>query len=42
MRPADYRLMYRPRPDRVPRWLLRVWAWVCTRPCPNAPRGPPP
>jgi hypothetical protein len=22
-----YRYLYRPRPDRVPRWLRRLWAW---------------
>lgn len=22
-----YRLHYRPTPDRLPRWLRRVWAW---------------
>jgi len=29
MRPAEYRLIYRPSPvDRLPRWLWRVWTWL--------------
>jgi hypothetical protein len=23
----DLRQIYHPRPERLPRWLLRVWAW---------------
>ncbi len=24
---ADHRYLYRPRRDRVPRWLRCIWAW---------------
>jgi hypothetical protein len=27
MRSAHIRLVYRPSPDRLPRWVYRVWAW---------------
>ena len=27
MRPADLRQIYQPRPERLPRWVLRVWGW---------------
>ena len=27
MRHAAHRLVYRPAPDRLPRWVWRVWAW---------------
>ena len=27
MHPSDFRLLYRPAPDRLPRWVRRVWAW---------------
>jgi len=27
MRPAEYRLIYQPKPDILPRWIRRVWAW---------------
>jgi hypothetical protein len=31
MRPADHRtehrFVYRPSPDRLPRWMWRLWAW---------------
>lgn len=26
-RPAAYRFVYQPRPERLPRWLLKVWGW---------------
>jgi len=25
---TDIRFVYRPTPDRLPRWLLRLWAWL--------------
>jgi hypothetical protein len=25
--PADYRFVYQPKPERLPRWLLKVWGW---------------
>jgi hypothetical protein len=28
MHKADLRQLYQPRPDRLPRWLRRVWAWL--------------
>ena len=27
MRPADYRLIYRPQPDCLPSWVRRIWLW---------------
>ena len=27
MHSHEFRLVYRPSPDRLPRWLHRVWAW---------------
>ena len=27
MSAADYRETFKPRPDRLPRWLWRLWAW---------------
>jgi hypothetical protein len=24
---AQYRFVYQPAPERLPRWLLRVWGW---------------
>ncbi len=24
---TDYRQLYQPSPDRLPRWLWRVWGW---------------
>ncbi len=27
MNKSDYRHLYQPRPDRLPRWMWRVWGW---------------
>jgi hypothetical protein len=27
LRYVDIRVVYRPSPERLPRWLQRVWAW---------------
>jgi hypothetical protein len=24
---AEFRLTYQPKPDRLPRWMQRLWAW---------------
>lgn len=29
MHDARFRYLYRPTPDRVPRWLRRLWVWFC-------------
>ena len=25
---AQFRHVFQPRPDRLPRWMWRVWAWL--------------
>lgn len=28
MRHAEYRILYRPKPDRWPRWMWKLWTWL--------------
>lgn len=25
---TEYRLVYRPQPERMPRWVRQIWAWL--------------
>jgi hypothetical protein len=25
---TQYRLVYRPGPERMPRWMRQIWAWL--------------
>lgn len=27
MSKSDFRMVYKPAPDRLPRWVWRVWGW---------------
>ena len=27
MSKSDFRMVYKPAPDRLPRWMWRVWGW---------------